>query len=411
MNQLDKFFNPKTIAVIGASNTPNSVGHSVFKNLVGNGFVLYPINNDNKVTSVIDIPAYQSVIDVPGEIDLAVIATPAFTVPAIVEQCGIKGIGAVIIISAGFKEIGKEGEELERQILTTIKKYNMRIIGPNCLGILVPHLKLNASFSRENVLPGSIAFISQSGALGTAVLDWSIKQCVGFSHFISIGTMLDVTYHDLIDYLEQDPHTKSIIIYMESLRESKKFLKAARAFTQHKPIIILKVGRSEEGAKAAKSHTGSITGNDDIFQAAFKKAGILRVDTLNAFFNLAQGLNTQLRPTGNRLCIVSNAGGPAVISTDTLIKSGGIIAPLSEGTMNRLNAILPRPWSHGNPIDILGDATDKRFRESIEVCIDESQADAILVILTPQDMTDATAIAKELIKIDKKGKMVLAVWM
>lgn len=411
MNQLDKFFNPKSIAVIGANTLPNSVGYSVFKNLVGNNFVLYPINNDTTIQSVIDIPTYQSVIDVPGEIDLAVIATPAFTVPAIVEQCGIKWIKAVIIISAGFKEIGKDGEALENNIVKTAKKYGIRIIGPNCLGILVPHLNLNASFSRVNALPGSIAFISQSGALGTAILDWSLKQNVGLSHFISIGTMLDVTYHDLIDYLNHDPHTQSIIIYMESLREAKKFLKAARAFTQHKPIIILKVWRSEEGAKAAKSHTGSITGNDDIFQAAFQKAGILRVDTLNDFFNLAQGLNTQLKPTGNKLCIITNAGGPGVISTDALIRRWGVIAPLSENTMHALNALLPHPWSHNNPIDILGDATDKRFSESIKICLDESQADAILVILTPQDMTDATAIAKELIKIDKKWKMILAVWM
>lgn len=408
-NTLDKLFHPKSIAVVGASDVENSVGYSVFKNLLWHLFPVYPINIKGNV--IMGKQSYKSVIDVPDEIDLAVVATPAFTVPGIIEQCGAKGIGAVIIISSGFKEVGKEGEELERQVLEIAKKYGIRIVGPNCLGFLAPNQEINASFFRRNVLPGSIAFVSQSGALGTAVLDWSVRQNVWFSYFISIWSMLDITYHDLIEYLNNDPNTKSILIYMESLRDAEKFLDAAKAFTQTKPIFILKVGRTQEWAQAAKSHTWSITWNDEIFDVAFTKAWIVRVNNLDDFFNLAQWLDMQEIPVWNKLCIVTNAGGPGVISTDYLMKYGGALAQLSPDTMSKLDAILPHSWSHNNPIDILWDATDQRFRESLEICLHEKNADAILVILTPQDMTDATAIANELVKIDKKGKPIFAVWM
>jgi acetyltransferase len=409
---MEKIFDPKTIAVIGASNREGTVGYALIKNLIGSGFkgTVYPINFKNK--SIYGVRSYPSLKDTRDNIDLAVIATPAQTVPDIIKECGEYGVGGIVVISAGFMEAGEKGQEMGNYIREMAEKYNMRIIGPNCLGFIKPSIKLNVSFANKMAKPGKIAFISQSGALCTAILDWSVEQNVGFSHFVSIGSMVDVGFHDLIDYFGQDPNTNSIVIYMESLTNARKFLSAARAFARTKPIIVLKAGKSDAGAKVALSHTGTLAGNDTAFDAAFKRAGIISVDTIEELFNAAQALAMQPRPQGNRLAIVTNAGGPGVLATDHLIKLGGRLAELSDQTMGKLDEALPPMWSHGNPVDVLGDAGHDRYGVAAKVCLEDPEVDGLLVVLTPQAMTDAAEIAKEMVVIAKKTKKpVLASWM
>jgi len=407
---LEKLFNPSTIAVIGATNKKGHVGYSLMKNLVGNGYegIVYPINPKRK--SVCGVRAYSSVAKAPDLIDLAIIATPAKTVPAIVEQCGTAGVNNVVIISSGFKEAGKVGEKMCKDILKISKKYNMRVMGPNCLGFIRPKLGLNASFAKEMALPGKIAFISQSGALGTAVLDQAVRQNIGFSHFVSIGSMIDIGFNDLIDYFGNDPGTSSILIYMESLSNARKFLSAARAFARAKPIIILKSGKSFDGAKAALSHTGTLTGNDLVFEAAFKRAGVIRVNTISELFNCAQTLAMQPRPLGKRLAIITNAGGPGVIATDFLVSLSVKLAVLSSETIKNLNKEMPVAWSKGNPVDVLGDANPERYKKAVEFCLNDKGCDGVLAILTPQAMTDSTEIAKALVGLNT-NKPILTSWI
>jgi len=410
--KLTKLFNPKVVAVIGATAREGTVGFSLMNNLIGSGFdgIVYPINP--KRTNVLGVKAYKNISEVPDKVDLAVIATPARTVPAIVEECGEVGVDGIVLISAGFSEIGKEGKELTKQILEILRKYGMRMIGPNCLGFIKPSINLNVSFANKMALPGKIAFISQSGALCTAILDWSVDQNVGFSHFVSIGSMVDVSFHDLIDYFGSDPHTTSIVIYMESLTDARSFLSAARAFARNKPIIVLKSGKSSEGAQAAKSHTGSLAGNDFVFDAAFKRAGVIRVNTVDELFHIAQSLAMQNKPEGNRLAIITNAGGPGVIATDTLIEKGGKIAKLSKETIDELNKHLSPNWSKGNPVDVLGDAGPEQYEKAVELCAKDKSVDGILVILTPQEMTDPTGVAEKVATLSKKcKKTLLASWM
>lgn len=422
MKQLNKIFNPETVAVIGASDRKGSVGYGLFKNLIGSGYkgAVYPVNI--KRETVQTVKAYPSIKDIPDKIDLALIAVPAAAVPRIIDECGQAGVAGAVIISAGFKEIGEEGEKMCDEIVETAKKYKMRIIGPNCLGFIKPSLHLNASFANKTALPGRLAFISQSGALCTAILDWSVKNNVGFSHFVSIGEMIDVDFHDLIDYFAQDKKTESILIYMESLANARKFLSAARACVRNKPIILLKAGKSEEGAKAAKSHTGGLAGNDAVFNAAFKRAGIIRVDTIIGLFHTAKTLAMQPRPMGNRIAVITNAGGPGVLATDALIELHGRLANLSQKTLNKLDKCLPPAWSKGNPIDILGDADPGRYGKALEICLDDENTDAVLVILTPQSMTEPAAAAKEIVAVSerkarskeksaKPAKTILASWM
>lgn len=409
---LDKIFNPKTIAVIGASDQKGKVGYALFRNLISSDYdgIIYPVNNKRK--NVQSIKAYPRIKDLPDKIDLAIIATPAKTVPKIVEECGQAGVSGAVIISAGFEEAGREGEIMSGKILKTGRKYKMRIIGPNCLGFIQPAIHLNASFASKMALPGKIAFISQSGALGTAILDWSVKNKVGFSYFVSIGSMLDVGFHDLIDYFGQDKKTTSILIYMESLTNARKFLSAARAFSRTKPIIVLKVGRSSEGARAAKSHTGSLAGNDAVFNAAFQRAGIIRVETVDDLFDSAKTLAMQPRPLGNRLAVITNAGGPGVIATDALIYSQGKIANLSKDTIDKLDKVLPPAWSHANPVDVLGDADADRYKRALTLCLNDDGVDGVLAILTPQAMTNPTEVAQKMATIaNKDRKTILACWM
>ncbi|MCB0563304.1 MAG: bifunctional acetate--CoA ligase family protein/GNAT family N-acetyltransferase [Phaeodactylibacter sp.] len=410
--RLKKIFQPRTIAVIGASDRKESVGYSVMKNLLLEGFEgeVIPINLNHK--KIQGKKSYQNIRDVPNEVDLAVIVTPSVAVPQVVEDCGQAGVGGLVIISAGFKEAGEEGQRMYEEIAQKARHYGMRVIGPNCLGFINPHLKINATFAARSARLGNIAFISQSGALCTSILDWANEQSVGFSNFVSIGSMIDVDFADLIDYFGTDQRTSCILIYMESLKDARKFMSAARAFARSKPIIILKAGRSAEGGQATLSHTGSLAGNDAVYDAAFQRAGIIRVDTIAQLFNCAQSLAMQPRPYGNRLAIVTNAGGPGVLATDSLMMNGGALAKLSEASMKKLNGFLPAHWSHNNPIDVLGDASAETYQKALDVCLADPNVDGVLAILTTQDVTDPTEVAKAVVEVSSKyRKPVLASWM
>ena len=409
---LNYIFAPKTVAVIGATENPGSVGRTVLWNLISNPFggVVFPVNP--KRPSILGIKAYPSISAVPEKVDLAVVVTQAQFVPDIIAECVEAGVKSAIIISAGFKELGAPGEELERQILAHARRGRMRIIGPNCLGVMNPITGLNATFGGVMARPGNVAFISQSGALCTAVLDWSIREQVGFSAFISIGSMLDVDFGDLIDYVGNDPRTQSIVIYMESIGNARNFLSSAREVALNKPIIVIKAGRTEAAAKAAASHTGSLTGSFEVLDAAFMRAGVLRVNSISELFNMAEVLGKQPRPKGPRLTIVTNAGGPGVLATDALIVSGGKLSELSEKTFAELNAFLPPHWSRNNPIDILGDAGPDRYAKALEIAANDPNSDGLMVILTPQDMTDPTMTAEKLRAYAQiEGKPVIASWM
>jgi len=413
IRNLDKIFRPHRVAVIGASDTPTSVGYTVLRNLIGSGFrgVVYPVNPKHE--SVQGIHAYKDVPSLPYPPDLAVVCTPARTVPGIVRACGEAGTRGLVIISAGFREIGEEGRQLERQIAEEQRKFDgMRILGPNCLGIIVPGISLNASFAATSAQEGHIGFISQSGALCTSVLDWANEEGIGFSYFVSVGNMLDVDMADLIDYLGSATETQSIILYIESISEAREFMSAARAFARTKPIVAYKAGRFAESAQAAASHTGAMAGVDAVYEAAFQRAGIERIFQIEDMFDCAELLARQDPPKGDRLVIVTNAGGPGVMTTDALIARDGKLAALSEKTMEKLNEVLPAYWSHGNPIDVLGDAPPDRFAGAVETVLKDKGVDAVLVILTPQAMTDPTGTAQAVSQIAARAhKPVLAAWM
>jgi acetyltransferase len=388
------------------------VGRTILWNLISTPFggTVFPVNL--KRPSVLGIKAYPSVSAVPAEVDLAVIITPAPAIPGVIRDCAAAGVKGAIVISAGFKEMGPQGAELERQVLVEARKGGIRVIGPNCLGVMSPPTGLNATFGRGMARPGSVGFISQSGALCTAVLDWSFRELVGFSAFLSIGAMVDVGWGDLIYYLGDDPRTKSILIYMESIGDARSFLSAAREVALAKPIIVIKAGRTAQGGKAAASHTGSLVGSDDVFDAAFERSGVLRVSDISDLFHMAEVLAKQPPPKGPKLTILTNAGGPAVLATDALITSGGELTELSKETFAEFNTFLPSSWSRNNPVDIIGDATPERYAKALNTAAKDPNSDGMLVILTPQDMTDPTQIAEQLKPYaNMGGKPVLASWM
>ena len=413
IQNLNKIFDPHRVAVIGASDTPTSVGYTVLRNLVGSGFrgVVYPVNA--KRESVQGIQAYKDIESLPHAPDLAVICTPSPTVPGLVRSLGEAGTRGIVIISAGFREIGAEGRKLEQQVLAEQAKFpGMRILGPNCLGIIVPAISLNASFAAATPQKGHIGFISQSGALCTSVLDWAIDEGIGFSYFVSVGNMLDVSMADLIDYFGSATETRSIILYIESLAHAREFMSATRAFSRTKPIVAYKAGRFSESAAAAASHTGAMAGVDAVYEAAFQRAGIVRIFEVDDMFDCAELLARQHPPRGDRLAIITNAGGPGVMTTDALIALDGDLAKISDDTIQKLNECLPPFWSHGNPVDVLGDAPPDRFAKALEIVIKDEGVDAVLVILTPQAMTDPTATAHAVGKVAAKAhKPVLAAWM
>jgi acetyltransferase len=408
---LDAFFSPRNIAIIGATERERTVGRATFENLLATPFggQVFPVNARNE--SVLGVKAFKSILDIPDPVDLAVIVTPSRVIPDLIRECGQKGVTAAIVISAGFKEMGPEGVELEERLLAEARAAGIRIIGPNCLGVMAPLSGVNATFAHAMAKPGGIGFISQSGAMCTAVLDWSFNELVGFSAFVSVGSMLDVGWGDLIDYLGQDHHTRAILIYMEAIGDARSFMSAAREVALVKPIIVIKAGRTAEGGQAAASHTGSLAGSDEVLDAAFRRCGVLRVNSIGDLFYMAEVLGKQPRPAGDRLTILTNAGGPAVLATDALITAGGHLAELSEETKAALNEVLPATWSHGNPIDIIGDATPERYEKSLAIAAKDPNSDGLLVILTPQAMTHPTDIAESLKKYSKLGKPVLASWM
>jgi acetyltransferase len=404
-------FDPKTIALIGATDKEGAIGRSILSNLLrSKKRRIFPVNPH--AGRILDVESYPSIADVPEHVELAVVATPARSVPDVVEQCGKAGVEGIVIVSAGFKEIGEEGTRLESEIDRIRKEYGMRIMGPNCLGFVRPALGINASFLRGDPPPGSIAFISQSGALGSAILDWAVSAGIGFSMFASLGSMTDVDFGDMIDFLGDDAATKSILIYMEGVGNARKFMSAARAFSRRKPIIILKPGRFAESARAAHSHTGAMAGDDAVYEAAFRRAGAVRVGEIAELFSAAQVLDSTRLPAGPRLAIVTSAGGPGVMATDALIHQGGELANLSDECMKQLNAFLPPFWSKANPVDVLGDANVERFTQAIAACLADPMVDGVLVIYVPLDSAPSTQLAQLIADIAKNTwKPVLATWM
>jgi acetyltransferase len=404
-------FNPKTIALIGATEKEGAVGRTILENLLrSEAKKIFPVNPH--MNKILDVDTYQSIVGVPEQVDLAVVATPARSVPGVVEECGKAGVEGVVIISAGFKEIGEEGTQLESEIDRIRKKYGMRIMGPNCLGFVRPPLNFNATFLRGRPPAGDIAFISQSGALGSAILDWAISAGIGFSMFASLGAMIDVDFGDMIDFLGDDQATRSILIYMEGVGNARKFMSAARAFARRKPIIVLKPGRFAESAKAVHSHTGAMAGDDAVYEGAFKRAGVVRVGEIAELFNAAQVLDSKRLPAGPRLAIVTSAGGPGVMATDALINLGGELAELSEESMKQLNALLPPYWSKANPVDVLGDATVDRFAKALTICLGDPMVDGVLIIYVPMDSAPSTQLAQAVADSVKNAwKPVIATWM
>jgi acetyltransferase len=395
MEDLKIMFDPGTIALIGASEREGSVGRAVLENLLsGSSRKIFPVNPAREI--VLGQKAYPDIQSISEQVDLAVIVTPAQTVPAIVEDCGKAGVKGLTIISAGFKEIGEEGKRLEKELIEIRKKYGLRIIGPNCVGVINPHNGLNTSFLRVTPDAGNIAFISQSGALGSSILDWAVNARIGFSLFASLGSMIDIDFGDMIDFLGTDPHTRSIMLYMEGVGNAKKFMSAARGFARNKPIFVIKPGKFQESARATLSHTGAMAGDDLVYEAAFKRAGVIRVKEFGGLFHTASILDSRSLPRDRRLAIVTNAGGFGVMATDALLESGGDLAQLSPATIEGLNALLPSYWSKANPVDVLGDADRERFVQAVHICLKDSRVDGVLVIYTPQAICPPEELAASL---------------
>ena len=408
---LQHFFTPNSVAIVGASERENSVGYRLLLNMQEAGFSggLYPINPKHE--QLLGLKAYPDLHAVPEDLDLVVIATPAPTVPCILRQCGDKGVSSVIIISAGFGELGAEGQRLQQEILGIAHRYSIRIIGPNCLGVIRPSGQLNATFGDGTVQDGSLALLSQSGAVCTAILDWAKVQDIGFSTVVSMGGAADIDFGEVLDYLATDSKTTGILMYVEGIRDARRFLSGLKAAARLKPVILIKSGRHEAGCKAAMSHTGAMVGGDKVFDAAIARAGVVRAYSITELFSAARVLANNYVVKKDRLAIITNAGGPGVMSTDRAEDVGIQMAQLNPTSLESLNAVLPPHWSHANPIDILGDATAERYRQALEVCINDDKIDGILVILTPQAMTEPTLVAQYIIDGAKTShKPVLASW-
>ncbi|MEI6332952.1 MAG: bifunctional acetate--CoA ligase family protein/GNAT family N-acetyltransferase [Methylococcaceae bacterium] len=408
---LNRFFTPKSVAIVGASERENSVGYRLLLNMQEAGFKggLYPVNN--KRDELLGLKAYPDLNAVPEDLDLVVIATPAPSVPAIIRQCGEKGVSSVIIITAGFGELGSEGKRLQQEVLDIAHRYNIRIIGPNCLGVIRPSGYLNATFGDGTVKDGSLALLSQSGAVCTAILDWAKVQDIGFSTVVSMGGAADIDFGEVLDYLATDSKTTGILMYVEGIRDARRFLSGLKAAARLKPVILIKSGRHEAGVKAAMSHTGAMVGGDDVFDAAIERAGVVRVYSITELFSAARVLANNYVVKKDRLAIITNAGGPGVMSTDRAEDVGIIMAELSPASIEGLNEALPVHWSHANPVDILGDATSERYQKALDICLKDKNVDGVLVILTPQAMTNPTQVALSIIEGAKTSKKpVLASW-
>lgn len=409
---LTSLFAPKSVAVFGASNDADAVGGIVFKNMLEGGYqgALYAINP--KYGEIQGQKSFNSINDISNDIELAIIATPASTIPQIISECGKHNVKAAIIISSGFAESGAKGLALERAVLENAKLNNIRLIGPNCLGVMRPDIGLNATFNKGCVQSGNLAFISQSGALCTAILDWAQSNNVGFSSVVSIGSSLDIDFGEILDFLVTDQQTKSILLYIEGIRNVKSFMSAIRAAAQIKPVILVKVGRHEVASKAAMSHTASLVGSDDSFDAAVRRVGVVRVKSVTQLFSLAKALACGFHPTGNRIAVVTNGGGPGILATDYAADLGLFIADLSENMVEKLNKLLPSNWSHGNPIDIIGDAQADRYMHAVTACMEDQNIDGVLTILTPQAMTRPSEVAQTVLEISQQYKKpLLSCWM
>ncbi|MEY3106302.1 MAG: hypothetical protein RIT35_468, partial [Pseudomonadota bacterium] len=408
---LNRFFTPKSVAIVGASERIDSVGHRLLINMQEAGFKggLYPVNNKHE--QVLGLTAYPDLNAIPEDLDLVIIATPATSVLNIIHQCGEKGVLSVIIISAGFGELGSEGKRLEQEILDYARRYNIRIIGPNCLGIIRPSGAINATFAEGVVKDGNLALLSQSGAMCTAILDWAKVQDIGFSTVVSMGGAADIDFGEVLDYLATDNKTTGILLYVEGIRDARRFLSGLKAAASLKPVILIKSGRHEAGCKAAMSHTGAMVGGDKVFDAAIARAGVVRVYSINELFSAARVLANNYVVNKDRLVIITNAGGPGVMSTDRAEDVGIIMSELGPDSIDALNHALPVHWSHANPIDILGDATSERYQRALDICLKDKNVDGILVILTPQAMTNPTQVALSIIEGAKSSnKPVLASW-
>lgn len=409
---LNTLFNPQNIAVIGASERVGSVSHKVMNNLLASQFAgeLFPVNP--KHTTVLGKTCYASVNAIPGAVDLAVITTPALTVPSIMKECGEKGIRTAIIISAGFSEMGDEGKALEQSILAIAKQYNIRFVGPNCLGLMRPQSHMNATFDNNNAAPGHIALLSQSGAICAAILDWAVDMNIGFSAIVSMGNSVDLDFGDLLEYLAQDPCTSSILLYIEGIHYPERFITGLRAAARVKPVIAIKAGRNGSGVRAVHSHTGALVGDDDVFSAVLARGGAVRVNSIEELFTAAQVLSSPYRAKGNRLTIVTNGGGAGVMAADAATDWRITLPALSEKTLTELNKLLPAEWSHQNPIDIIGDATPERYRNVVETCLRDESNDALLTILVPVSMSQPDKVAQEICQFAKKtDKPIITCWM
>jgi acetyltransferase len=411
MGGLKGMFDPSTVAIVGATEKEGSVGRAVLENmLLAEGRRIFPVNPSRQ--SVLGIPCFKKVTDIPEPPDLAIIVTPAAMVPDAVEQCGRAGVQGAVVISAGFRETGDEGRKLEDRIEEIRTKYGTRLLGPNCLGFIRPGIRLNATFVKTMPEPGKIAFISHSGALGSTIIDWVMDAGVGLSMFASLGSMLDIDFGDLIDYLGDDPKTKSIMIFMEDVRHAKKFMSAARGFARVKPIIVLKPGKYKEGTGAAVSLTGAMIGDDQVYDAAFKRVGVVRVDSISDLVNCAGVLDSRHLPAGARLAVITNAGAPGVITADWLIAQGGRLATLSAETTSRLDSVLPGVRSRENPVNVLGDADIDRYTSALTICLDDPGVDGVLLIYAPQWPAISGVLAEAVSTVaDQAQKPVITTFM
>ncbi len=412
IRNLDHLFHPRSVALIGASKTAGSVGSVVASNLFRSGFEgpVMPVNPRHR--AIQGVLAYPDIASLPEVPDLAVIATPPPTVPDLVSELGELGTRAVIVISAGFGESGEEGQALEQRLLAAARPHTLRIAGPNCLGILVPGIGLNASFAQIAPIPGHLAFVTQSGAMVTSVLDWATPRGIGFSHLVSLGDMADVDFGDMLDFLASDDKTFAILLYIEGIKHPRKFMSAARAAARMKPVVVVKSGRTEAAAQAAASHTGALAGADAVYDAAFRRAGMLRVDQLEDLFRASETLAMARSPRGDRLTILTNGGGIGVLAVDALISEGGRLAELSETARERLDQVLPPTWSHGNPVDIIGDANGERYSRALEALLEDEESDAVLVLHCPTAVADSTECARAVVEVAAKSRRpILTSWV
>jgi acetyltransferase len=409
---LHTLFEPNSIAIVGASETPNSIGVTLVRNMLDSGYKgkLFFVNPKHE--TVFGQQSYPSVDTIPQRLDIAVICTKAATVPEIIDACGRAGCKNAIIISGGFAEAGPRGAALERAALENARRHGMRLIGPNCLGIMRPGSQLNLTFAHGSANAGTIGLISQSGALCTAILDWALPNKVGFSNVVSLGSESDIDFGEVLDYMVSDPRTENIFLYIEGIKNARRFMSALRAAARCKPVLLIKVGKHPAGEKAVLSHTGALVGADDVFDAALRRAGVVRLANVGQMYAAASALFSHFRPRGKRLAIITNGGGPGVMAADHAADIDIPLAQLSTATMTKLGELLPPTWSRSNPIDILGDADPERYRIALQACIDDDGVDGVLAILTPQAMTDPTQAARTVIEISRNtDKPMVTCWM